>query len=67
MYTPTPNVFVNGNIIDGQLFTNEFNKISEDSAQKDEKIVQETQKALSDAKEYTDTTINEGTIDGGTF
>lgn len=66
-YNPTPNVFVNGQIIDGPEIATEFNKVSEATKTLETSVQAQSAQTLTDAKAYTDDQINNGTIDGGAF
>ena len=66
-YTPTPGVFVNGEIIDETDLNTEFGLVSTGMAQDVSDLSTDITQAETDANTYTDTQIGLIEFDGGTF
>lgn len=66
-YTPTPGVFVDGEIIDAADFNTEFALISNGMATDVAALTQTDADNLQEAKDYADGIVAGQNIDGGTF
>lgn len=66
-YTPTPGIFVDGEIIDADDFTTEFALISTGLADDFNTLNQQDADNLATAQQYTDDAIADLVVDGGTF
>jgi len=66
-YTPTPGVFVDGEIIDAADFNTEFALVSTGMAADVTALTAIDVANLAEAKTYTDNTLAAVNTDGGTF
>jgi len=66
-YTPSPGVFVDGEVIDAADFNTEFALISTGMAQDVALLTQTDIDNLQEAKDYADGIVAGQNIDGGTF
>lgn len=66
-YSPTPGVFVNGEIIDAADFNTEFALVSNGMASDRADLEAADAANLQTAKDYTDAQLAAFVVDGGTF
>lgn len=66
-YTPTQGLFVNGRVADANEILNEFGAIAGAIGEVATEISTKTLEVTKEAKQYTDTTVGNIVVDGGTF